>query len=39
LIKGTMHQENIVIVSLPAPSIGTPNFIKQTLKDIKDHMT
>ena len=27
-----MHQENIVIVSLPAPSIGTPNFIKQTLK-------
>jgi hypothetical protein len=35
LIKWTMHQEEITIVNLYAPHVGLPNFIKQTLLNLK----
>jgi hypothetical protein len=31
LIKETTHQEDVTIVNIYTPNIGTPNFIKQTL--------
>jgi hypothetical protein len=30
-----MHQEDIMIITIYAPNIGAPYFIKQTLLDIK----
>jgi hypothetical protein len=39
LIKGTIHQEKITIVNIYTLSIGTPNFRKQTLLDIKSQIT
>jgi hypothetical protein len=38
LTKRTIHLDNLIIINLYAPSIGTHNFIKQTLLDIKGHM-
>jgi hypothetical protein len=35
LIKGTIYQEEITVVSIYALKIDTPNFIKQTLLGIK----
>ena len=36
LIKGSIQEEdNIVIVNIYAPNIGAPQYIKQTLTDIK----
>jgi hypothetical protein len=35
LIKETIHQEDITTVNIYATNIGTPNFIKQTLLEIK----
>jgi hypothetical protein len=37
LIKGAIHQKEIKIINLYAPSVSTPNFIKHTLKDLKAH--
>jgi exonuclease III len=31
----TIHQEEITIINSYAPNIGTPNFIKHTLLDLK----
>jgi hypothetical protein len=31
LIKEIIYQENILIVYIYAPNVGSPNFIKQTL--------
>jgi hypothetical protein len=38
LIKGASYQEDITIVVIYAPNTGMPNFIKQTLLDIKIHI-
>jgi hypothetical protein len=38
LIKGTINQESTMIVNKYAPNVSAPNFIKQTLLDIKAHI-
>jgi hypothetical protein len=35
LIKGEIHQKEIIIINLYAPNVSVPNFIKHTLKDLK----
>jgi exonuclease III len=37
LIKGEIHQKEIVIINVCAPNVSVPNFIKHTLKDLKAH--
>ena len=36
LIKGSIQQEDITIVNIHAPKIGAPQYIIQTLTDIKE---
>ena len=36
MIKGLIQEEDITIVNIYAPNIGTPQFIRQTLTDIKE---
>ena len=38
LIKGTIQQEDIKIVNIYAPNVGTPTFIKQSLRDIRSQI-
>jgi exonuclease III len=38
LIKGEIHQKEIMIINLYAPNINAPNFIKHTLKDLKTYI-
>ena len=35
MIKGSIQEEDIIIVNIYAPNIGTPQYIRQTLTDIK----
>ena len=35
MIKGSIQEENITIVNIYAPNIGTSQYIRQTLTDIK----
>ena len=35
MIKGSIQEEDITIVNVYAPIIGAPQYIKQTLSDIK----
>ena len=35
MIKESIQQEDITIVNIYAPNIGAPQYIRQTLKDIK----
>ena len=35
MIKGSVQEEDITIVNLCAPNIGAPQYIRQTLTDIK----
>ena len=35
MIKGSIQEEDITIVNIYAPSIGTPQYIRQTQTDIK----
>ena len=35
MIKGSIQEEDITIVNIYAPNIGTPQYIRQTLTDIK----
>ena len=35
ILKGRMHQEDINIVNIYAPNIGTPKYIKKILEDSK----
>ena len=35
MIKGTIQEEELTIVNIYAPNIGTPRYIRQTLADIK----
>ena len=35
MIKGSVQEEDITIVNIYAPNIGTPQYIRQTLTDIK----
>ena len=36
MIKGSIQEENITIVNIYAPNIGAPQYIRQTLTDIKE---
>ena len=35
MIKGSIQEEDLAIVNIYAPNIGTPQYIRQTLTDIK----
>ena len=35
MIKGSIQEEDITIVNIYPPNIGAPQYIKQTLTDIK----
>ena len=35
MIKGSIHEEDITTVNIYAPNIGAPQYIRQTLTDIK----
>jgi hypothetical protein len=37
-MKGEIHQKEITIINLCACNITAPNFIKQTMKDLKAHI-
>jgi hypothetical protein len=37
LIKGEIHQKEIIIINPYAPNVNTPNFIKHNLKDLKTY--
>ena len=38
MIKGSIQEEDITIVHICAPNIGAPQYIRQTLTDIKGEM-
>ena len=38
IIKGTIHEEDRAIVSICAPNTVTPQYIRQTLTDIKEEI-
>ena len=35
MIKGSIQEEDVTIVNIYAPNIGVPQYIRQTLTDIK----
>ena len=35
MIKGSIQEEDIAILNIHAPNIGAPQYIRQTLTDIK----
>ena len=35
MIKGAIQEEDIILIYIYAPNIGTPKYIKQILADIK----
>ena len=39
MIKGSVQQEGITIVNIFAPNIGAPQYIRQTVTDIKGEIT
>ena len=38
MIKGSIQVEDITIVNIYAPNIGAPQYIRQTLTDIKEKL-
>ena len=38
MIKGSIQEEDVTIVNIYAPNIGAPQYIRQTLMDIKGEM-
>ena len=39
ITKGTIHQEDIIVINTYTPNIGTPKYIKQLLTDLKGKLT
>ena len=39
MIKGSIQEEDITIINTYAPKIGAPQYIRQTLTDIKGTLT
>ena len=35
MIKGSIQEEDMAIVNISAPNIGAPQYIRQTLTDVK----
>ena len=38
MMKGSIQEEDIIIVNIYAPNIGVPQYTKQTLTDIKEEI-
>ena len=38
MIKGSIQEEDIITVNIYAPNIGAPQYIRQTLTDIKEKL-
>ena len=38
MIKGSIKEEDITIVNISVPNIGAPQYIRQTLRDIKEEI-
>jgi exonuclease III len=38
VIKGEIDQKKIIIINLYAPNVNAPNFIKHTLKGLKEYI-
>ena len=38
MIRGSIQEKNVMIVNIYAPNIGAPQYIRQTLIDIKGEM-
>ena len=38
MIKGSIQEEDIIIVNIQAPNIGAPQYVRQTLTDIKEEI-
>ena len=36
MIKGSIQEKDITIINIYAPNIGAPQYIRQTLTDIKE---
>ena len=36
MIKGSIQEEDITIVNIHTPNIGVPQYLRQTLTDIKE---
>ena len=39
MIKGTINQEDIVLVNIYAPNTGAPKYVKQILVDMRKRLT
>ena len=39
MIKGSVKEEDITIINIYAPSIGPPQYVRQTLTAIKGKLT
>ena len=39
MIKGSVQEEDITVVNIYAPNIGAPQYIRETLTDIKEKLT
>ena len=39
MIKRLIQEEDITIINVYAPNIGVPQYIRQTLTDIKEKLT
>ena len=35
MIKGSIQEEDVIIVNIYAPNVGAPQYIRQTLTDMK----
>ena len=38
MIKGSVQEEDITIINIYAPKIGAPQYIRQTVTDIKGYI-
>ena len=38
MIKGSIQEEDIIIINIYVPNIGAPQYIRETLTDIKGEM-
>ena len=36
MIQGSIQEEDITVINICAPNIGIPQYIRQTLRDIKE---
>ena len=39
MIKGSIQEEDITLVNIYAPNIGVPQYIRQSLKAMKEKLT